>query len=49
LSGSEAVDVGTQALMNAFYQQLQSDKVSKSEALRQAQIALINNDKMGYH
>ena len=34
-------DRGTQLLMNAFYQQLRSGEVSKSEALRQAQLALI--------
>ncbi len=34
-------DGGTQTLMNAFYDQLKVSKVSKAEALRQAQIALI--------
>ncbi|GAB4370075.1 MAG: hypothetical protein Kow00121_10490 [Elainellaceae cyanobacterium] len=37
-------DGGTQALMNAFYAALQQDGISKSEALRQAQIALITGD-----
>jgi len=36
-------DGGTQALMNAFYGALQG-KMSKAEALRQAQIALITGD-----
>jgi CHAT domain-containing protein len=35
-------DGGTQVLMNAFYEQLKSGNVAKVEALRQAQIALIN-------
>jgi CHAT domain-containing protein len=34
-------DGGTQLLMNAFYDQLNSGKLSKVEALRQAQVALI--------
>jgi CHAT domain-containing protein/Tfp pilus assembly protein PilF len=34
-------DGGTQALMSAFYNQLKQGNVSKAEALRQAQIALI--------
>lgn len=34
-------DGGTQALMGAFYNQLKQGNVSKAEALRQAQIALI--------
>jgi CHAT domain-containing protein/Tfp pilus assembly protein PilF len=34
-------DGGTQALMNAFYAHLQSGNLTKAEALRQAQIALI--------
>lgn len=34
-------DGGTQALMNAFYAALQTGKITKAEALRQAQIALI--------
>jgi CHAT domain-containing protein len=34
-------DGGTQALMNAFYAALKTGKLSKAEALRQAQIALI--------
>lgn len=37
-------DGGTQALMNAFYAALQGGKLSKAEALRQAQIALITGD-----
>ena len=32
---------GTQALMNAFYAALQTAEVTKTEALRQAQLALI--------
>ncbi|MEO1430783.1 MAG: CHAT domain-containing protein [Cyanobacteria bacterium J06633_8] len=36
-------DGGTQVLMNAFYNALQG-KMTKAEALRQAQIALINDD-----
>lgn len=37
-------DGGTQALMNAFYAALQTGKVTKTEALRQAQMALITGD-----
>ncbi|QIR37485.1 CHAT domain-containing protein [Tolypothrix sp. PCC 7910] len=37
-------DGGTQALMSAFYTLLSPGKLSKSEALRQAQIALIDAD-----
>ncbi len=37
-------DGGTQALMNAFYSALQKGKITKAEALRQAQIALITGD-----
>ena len=37
-------DGGTQALMNAFYKQLKTGNFTKAEALRQAQIALINDD-----
>jgi CHAT domain-containing protein len=37
-------DGGTQALMNAFYSALQEQNMSKAEALRQAQIALITNN-----
>ena len=37
-------DGGTQVLMNAFYEQLKSGNVAKVEALRQAQIALINTN-----
>ncbi|MEM9220078.1 MAG: CHAT domain-containing protein [Cyanobacteria bacterium P01_F01_bin.150] len=40
-------DGGTQALMDAFYGALQRSGVSKSEALRQAQIALITGDFSG--
>lgn len=37
-------DGGTQALMDAFYTALQNNKTTKTEALRQAQIALITGD-----
>ena len=37
-------DGGTQALMNAFYAILSTDKLTKTEALRQAQISLITGD-----
>jgi CHAT domain-containing protein len=37
-------DGGTQALMNAFYTALKTGKLSKTEALRQAQIALITSN-----
>ncbi len=37
-------DGGTQTLMNAFYAALATQKYSKAEALRQAQIALINGE-----
>jgi CHAT domain-containing protein len=37
-------DGGTQALMSAFYQALQGNNITKAEALRQAQIALITGD-----
>lgn len=37
-------DGGTQALMSAFYALLSSGKLTKAEALRQAQIALITGD-----
>jgi CHAT domain-containing protein/tetratricopeptide (TPR) repeat protein len=37
-------DGGTQALMDTFYAALQTDKITKAEALRQAQIALITGD-----
>ncbi|MGC1395202.1 MAG: CHAT domain-containing protein, partial [Coleofasciculaceae cyanobacterium] len=36
---------GTQVFMNAFYRALQTGKMTKTEALRQAQIALITGDK----
>ncbi len=38
-------DQGTQILMNQLYQYLQTGDHSKTEALRQAQIVLINNDR----
>ncbi|MGB2923753.1 MAG: CHAT domain-containing protein, partial [Limnothrix sp.] len=37
-------DGGTQALMNRFYEQLNTGNVSKAEALRQAQIAMIKGE-----
>ncbi|MEB3218957.1 MAG: CHAT domain-containing protein [Nostocales cyanobacterium 94392] len=37
-------DGGTQALMDAFYAALQNPKTSKADALRKAQIALINGN-----
>jgi CHAT domain-containing protein len=37
-------DGGTQALMDTFYAALQTDKITKAEALRQAQMALITGD-----
>lgn len=37
-------DGGTQALMSAFYSRLQQGQISKAEALRQAQIALITGN-----
>ena len=37
-------DGGTQTLMNTFYSALQTGKMSKAEALRQAQVALITGD-----
>jgi CHAT domain-containing protein len=37
-------DGGTQALMNAFYSALQTGKITKAEALQQAQIALSTGD-----
>ncbi|ARV57544.1 hypothetical protein BZZ01_01845 [Nostocales cyanobacterium HT-58-2] len=40
-------DGGTQALMNAFYAFLGQGKMSKAEALRQAQIAMITGDYSG--
>ncbi|WP_181016299.1 tetratricopeptide repeat protein [Pseudanabaena sp. BC1403] len=39
-------DAGTQALMEAFYGELKKGDVSIVEALRRAQIAMINSDKM---
>ncbi|MEA5486509.1 MULTISPECIES: CHAT domain-containing protein [Pseudanabaena] len=38
-------DAGTQALMDAFYAELKKGDVSIVEALRRAQIAMINSDK----
>ncbi len=38
-------DGGTQALMNVFYTKLKQGNLTKAEALRQAQIALINSSK----
>ncbi|WP_236739081.1 CHAT domain-containing protein [[Phormidium ambiguum] IAM M-71] len=38
-------DGGTQVLMDAFYAELSKGNISKSEALRRAQIALINSNK----
>jgi CHAT domain-containing protein len=40
-------DAGTQALMEAFYGELKKGDVTITEALRRAQIALINSDKKG--
>ncbi|HBB31349.1 MAG TPA: hypothetical protein DDZ80_17995 [Cyanobacteria bacterium UBA8803] len=37
-------DGGTQALMNGFYAALQAGKITKAEALRQAQISLITGN-----
>jgi len=37
-------DGGTQALMDAFYAALQTGQMTKAEALRQAQVALITGD-----
>ncbi|MEP0855558.1 tetratricopeptide repeat protein [Trichocoleus sp. DQ-U1] len=37
-------DGGTQSLMNAFYAALEKGNITKAEALRQAQIALITGD-----
>lgn len=42
-------DEATQKLMQAFYTQLQSGNISKVEALRQAQISLINDNYKGRH
>jgi CHAT domain-containing protein/tetratricopeptide (TPR) repeat protein len=38
-------DGGSQVFMNALYRVLQTDKMTKTEALRQAQIALITGDE----
>jgi CHAT domain-containing protein len=40
-------DGGTQVLMNAFYTALQTGKITKAEALRRVQIALITGDRGG--
>ncbi|MBW4592651.1 MAG: tetratricopeptide repeat protein [Brasilonema angustatum HA4187-MV1] len=40
-------DGGTQALMDAFYAFLSQGKMSKAEALRQAQVAMITGDYSG--
>jgi CHAT domain-containing protein/uncharacterized protein HemY len=40
-------DSGTQALMDAFYAELKKGDISIVEALRRAQIAMINSDKKG--
>ncbi|MEI6064577.1 MAG: CHAT domain-containing protein, partial [Pseudanabaena sp. ELA748] len=40
-------DIGTQALMEAFYGEQKKGDVSIVEALRRAQIAMINSDKKG--
>lgn len=37
-------DGGTQVLMNGFYERLQQPQMTKAEALRQAQLALIQSD-----
>ncbi|WP_442942366.1 CHAT domain-containing protein [Nostoc sp.] len=37
-------DGGTQALMSAFYSIFSTDKLTKTEALRQAQVSLITGD-----
>ncbi|MFN5396923.1 MAG: CHAT domain-containing protein [Pseudanabaena sp.] len=41
----EVSDGGTQLLMQAFYSQIKQGNISTSEALRQAQIAMINSDR----
>ncbi len=38
-------DGGTQALMNAFYDALKTEKITKAEALRQAQMAMITSNE----
>lgn len=37
-------DEGTQVLMHAFYQAIAKDNITKAEALRQAQLALVTGD-----
>ena len=41
-------DVGTQALMTAFYRELQKGDVTVTEALRRAQVALIKSPKYNH-
>jgi CHAT domain-containing protein len=36
-------DEGTQALMNSFYAALQQKKLTKTAALQNAQVSLVNN------
>ena len=40
-------DGGTQRLMNAFYTAVKTEKISNSEALRQAQVAMITGSSEG--
>lgn len=42
-------DGGTQALMSVFYHKLSTDKLTKTVALRQAQIALIKDIESTNH
>jgi len=41
-------DVGTQALMEAFYKELQKGDVSPTDALHRAQVTLIKSDKFNH-
>jgi CHAT domain-containing protein len=41
-------DSGTQALMEAFYSELQKGDVSIAEALRRAQVSLIRSEKFNH-
>jgi len=41
-------DVGTQALMEAFYKELQKGDVSPTDALHRAQVTLIKSDKFSH-
>jgi CHAT domain-containing protein len=41
-------DAGTQALMEAFYSELQKGNVTISEALRRAQVSLIKSPKYNH-